>query len=121
LEHKRYRDGVIHAWIVNPDADIADTIQRKGEIDETFMSPDALDVLYERLSMLCAEAGDIIGILNYYLAVGRGEGEIAQALQACATQALEHQKRRRALPALPAFPQEPAIPQATEAGLFPAG
>ena len=32
-EHKRYRDGVIHAWVTNPSADIADTIQRKGEVD----------------------------------------------------------------------------------------
>jgi hypothetical protein len=118
-EHKRYRDGVIHAWVVNPNADIADTIQRKGEVDETFMSAHALDGLYERLSILSDETRDIIGILNYYLAVGRGREEIAQAHEACMSQALEHQKRRLALPPLPAFPQEPPIPLQTEAPLSP--
>ena len=118
-EHKRYRDGVIHAWLVNPDADIADTIQRKGEVDETFMSAEALDGLYGRLSILSDEAASIIHILNYYLAVGHGREEIAQALQACTAQALEHQKRRLTLPPLPAFPQEPPIPPQTEAPLSP--
>ncbi len=118
-EHKRYRDGVIHAWVINPSADTADTIQRKGEVDETFMSPDALEGLYERLSVLFDEAADIIGILNYYLAVGRGREEIAQAHEACMSQALEHQKRRLALPPLPAFPEEPPIPPQTEAPLSP--
>jgi hypothetical protein len=118
-EHKRYRDGVIHAWVVNPNADIADTIQRKGEVDETFMSAEALDGLYERLSILSDEAGDIISILNYYLAVDRGREEIVQALQACTVQALEHQKRRLALPSLPEFPLERPIPPETEAPLSP--
>jgi hypothetical protein len=118
-EHKRYRDGVIHAWVTNPNAHTADTIQRKGEVDETFMSAEALDSLYERLSVLSDEAGDIISILNYYFAVAHGREEIAQALQACTAQALEHQKRRRSLPPLPAFPEEPPIPQAMEAPLSP--
>jgi hypothetical protein len=118
-EHKRYRDGVIHAWVTNPSADIADTIQRKGEIHETFMSLDALDGLYERLSILFDEAADIIGILNYYLEVGRGREEIAQVHEACMSQALEHQKHRLALKPLPAFPLEPPVPPQTEAPLSP--
>jgi hypothetical protein len=114
-EPKRYRDGVIHAWVIDPNADIADTIQRKGEVDETFMSTEALDGLYERLSILSHEAGDIISILNYYLAVGHGRAEIAQALQACISQAQEHQKRRRSPIPLPAFPKERPIPADPEA------
>ena len=120
-EHKRYRDGVIHAWVVNPHAEIADTVQRKGEVDETFMSQDALDGLYRRLVALSDEAGDIISAVNYWCGVSRGIEELAGANEACMRNIKEHQERRRSLPALPAFPEESPILLTTEVTSRPGG
>jgi hypothetical protein len=107
-EHKRYRDSVIHAWIVNPDEEIAETVQRRGDVDETFISQDALDGLYNRLAALSVEAGDIIIALSYWHAVSRGLEEIAGVHETCMSEIQEHQEHQRSLPPLPAFPEESA-------------
>jgi hypothetical protein len=118
-EHKRYRDGVIHAWMTESNADVADTAQRRGVVDEIVISQKALDALYERLQWLEEEAGDVLLILNFYLATARGRPDIAQLSQVGIPRAQEHQKRRRSAPPLPSFPEEPPIQPMMEAPKAP--
>jgi hypothetical protein len=105
--YRKYRDGVVHAWVTEPNAKTADIVQRRGIIDEVIISEGALESLYERLLWLEDESGDILLILNYYLEMNvHGRPDIAQLVQIGIPEIREHQKRRKSAPPLPAFPED---------------
>ena len=61
-EYKRYRDGVMHAWMTEPNATVADTAQRRGIVDEVLISRivgGGGGGGGERLQWLEQESGDI--------------------------------------------------------------
>jgi hypothetical protein len=119
-KYKRYRDGIIHAHLIEANADVADSAQRRGMVDEVLISETALHLLCERLQWIEQESGDILLILNYYLEMNvRGRPDIAQLIQVGIPRAQEHQKRRQSAPPLPTFPEEPLTPPMTEAPRAP--
>lgn len=122
-EHKRYRDGIIHAGVFHPESPVADTLQRRGVTDEVLVTDEALNALYERLTYLQAE----IDVLTYVYfccflwgekEYGRKKRLIAKEMEACTVQLCILQKRRKALPPLPKFPAELPALQGREGSEF---
>jgi len=119
--YKKFRDGVMHARITDPDDPVARTAQRKGIEDEVLISEDALNALYSHLAALRLEVDCMVLIVHYVQIADRREreGRAREKQQAVrgflieTAQLPEHQKHRRSLPPLPKFPQERPIPQAT--------
>jgi hypothetical protein len=109
-EYKRYRDGVIHARLLDPKSDIATTSVNRGRSDEVLVGKDALDGLLTRLQILSGEMVALANALAYTFIddfdnYTPKRGEPLQRFQAYIAQIQEHQKRRLSLAALPAFPQ----------------
>lgn len=112
---KKYRDGVIHALILDPNQDVAPSLQRKGATDEVLVTTEALNALYNRLCAIRAELDQIVSMFHY-LAIARTdlkpnvtERERQQAEQdfrACFPRLLALQQKRRETPQLPEFPEE---------------
>jgi hypothetical protein len=109
--YKRYRDGLVHMKIVDPKAEIADTIQRKGVSDEVLISQEALDALHERLAWLGSEMHQLFMLLHH-AAIGdfaKKTNARTRALERARhahARHLEIQQTREALPPLPKFPDE---------------
>jgi hypothetical protein len=64
-EHKTYRDGVIHARILDPDSEIAPSYASKGSEFEAIVSQAALDGPFDRLACLQLEIEDVLLILHH--------------------------------------------------------
>lgn len=119
-EHKRYRDAVEHALVLSPDSDIAQTIQRRGRIDEVLISTDALDTLYEHiiavgdelflmLKMIVIQQLPQIATKKFDLKEPPDSviEQTAEALLSFLAQLRGLQSKRKGLRTLPAFPAEP--------------
>lgn len=121
--HKRLRDGIIHAMILDPTAAVAPTIQRKGRTDEVLVTLPAIQALYERIVMLRGELDVVVWFLaNMSMYHGRPlptspaekKRSLAQ-VQRCMPLLAHRQKKREALPPLPDFPaSRTAQPRSTE-------
>lgn len=136
MEHKRYRDAVIHACILDPTVTTAPTFKRHGKHYEVLVSDDALYALSARLALLSGEAAIAMSAFMFFgvakgtLNAGRAslpddqEGEMRQAeleFQSCMAQLRDHQKTRKDLPPLPKFLEEPLDPEVTEDDQSPQG
>lgn len=111
-EHKRYRDGIIHANILHPESPTAETSKRRGMVDEILITEEALNSLYERLCFLRGEIDQLTYV--YFCAWLYGEKEyfrkrqsIAKEMTACTVQLVDLQTRRKALSSFPKFPDKP--------------
>lgn len=118
-EYKRYRDGIIHAYIVDPKEPAAMTTQRQGKMDEVLITKDALDALYKHLVAIYTEMRVVVQIIQLIeprvrsYKPGDQKGNEA-AIRGGIALILEHQKHRRSLPPLPQFPEEEQGPRETE-------
>ncbi len=130
MEHKKYRDAVIHAKILDPDSTTAPTFERKGNVGEVVVTEEALDRLYNRLGWIRAEIDVIVTLFSNLAICGerlgkkRSEDEKQSALKelkACIPLLQDRQRRRKSLPPLPKFPEEPQVPQGSEAPESPPG
>lgn len=118
--YKRYRDGLIHARMVHPDAIISQTSQRKGISDEILMTSEALKALYDHLAALAEEVDVFVRVIFVRLDMGgrlkaRDEQLTEEHLLWCLALLHEAQTKRESLPPLPEFPDEPQEPPAREA------
>lgn len=110
-ELKRYRDGVIHANILDPTSPVAPTHDQRGSEYETLITSDALFSLYIHLLAITAELDSICGIIvesdggGAMKGDGRKRRPSAKRTQAYVARLREHQKRRKSLEPLPKFPQ----------------
>ena len=117
-EHKTFRDGVIHARLLDPKSDVAPTSISRGRASEVLISKEALDGLLARLEIISLEMVAVLNALGFTF-IDNDEydpkpGEPLRRFQADIAQVQEHQKRRLALPPLPKFPPEPPVPSKTE-------
>src|SRR5262249_14218830 len=48
-KYRRFRDGIAHAYVVDPNEPVAMTAQRQGKLDEVLITKDALGRLNEHL------------------------------------------------------------------------
>jgi hypothetical protein len=110
-EHKRYRDGIIHANIRHPESPTAETAKRRGVVDEILVTDEALTALYERLCFLREEIDQLTYV--YFCAWLYGEKEysrkkrlIVEEMKACTIQLRVLQTERKALSPLPRFPEK---------------
>lgn len=119
-EHKKYRDALIHAKILHPAATVAPSVERRGEIIETLVSEDAINALYERLTVIRAEFDEVVlifsntAIIRERISRHHSEDDKQKALKelpACFSRLQHLQKKRKALPPLPKFPVELLNPQ----------
>jgi hypothetical protein len=123
--YKRYRDGIVHAFLTHPDQIVADSIQRKGITDEVLLSHQALDSLNDHLDLLLLEV-DRLALIYHYRAAGllaRDDSERRQygeAVRLATAQHRQYQDLREKLPPLPEFPEEPQAPLASGGAPEPA-
>ncbi len=118
-EHKTFRDGVMHARLLDPKSDVAPTSIWRGRADEVLVSKEALDGLLARLEIISLEMVAVLNALAYTFINDNDEydpkpGSPLRQFQAYIVQVQEHQKRRLALPPLPKFPPGPPAPPKTE-------
>ena len=119
--HRKYRDGVIHARVFDPQSDIALTSPKKGHYDDVLVSEDALAALLERLMILSDEITLVYRLVEpYYFDEWdlKPEGHIdpkklrtSQGFRDAFAQLQEHQSRRLSLPPLPEFPDPHPTPE----------
>jgi hypothetical protein len=113
--HKSYRDGIVHAKILDPDADTAPTFERRGSVGEVFVTKEAMQNLYERIGWIRSE---IEAVLFMFVALhdlreAETEDEILQVeqqLKVWNPRLLDRQAQRKALPPLPQFLRESPSP-----------
>lgn len=109
--YKRLRDGIIHARLIDPKSVIADTSQRRGVTDEVLLSEEALQRLYDRLSLLVREI-DMMVLFYFYRwkiseePIETQRMQLAREFLVSATQFGDLQRTREALPPLPEFPPD---------------
>ena len=118
--NKRFRDGLIHARMIHPEAIISQTSQRKGVADEVLMTAEALNALYNLYAALGEEMDAFVRVIFVRLDLGgrlkeRGNKLTEEHLRWSLAQLREAQTKREALPPLPEFPVEPQAPPMTEA------
>jgi hypothetical protein len=134
-EHKTYRDGVIHARILDPDSEIAPSYASKGSEFEAIVSQAALDGPFDRLACLQLEIEDVLLILHHreitirhvrkleargHKKIVKNDPELLSALRSTqehVAQLQRHQNMRQGLPPLPSFPRE--LPTPLEKGDTP--
>lgn len=113
-EHKRYRDGIVHARMLDPDDPIAETSQRKGKTDEVLVTEEALNALYNRLIANCGELSDVLSLIYLKKQLRNAkQRELSRTMQSRIEQSIRHsetrfrdrQKGRLSLPPLPKFPE----------------
>ncbi len=130
MEHKKYRDAVIHAKILDPDSATAPTNERKGNIGEVVVTEEALDGLFRRLGWIRAEIDVIVTLFSTlplcvdHKSMDFPEDEKQSALtelKACIPRLLDRQHQRKGLPPLPRIPAEPPIPPSSEEPESPPG
>jgi hypothetical protein len=117
---KKLRDGVIHVRLTDPNAEVADTPQRRTNVDEVLISIDALQGLYDRLNLLAKEANEVAVYfkerwLIMHTASDDTRKQAAASFRQSTTLLQELQTQRAALPPLPEFP-DPHQAQSDSAG-----
>jgi hypothetical protein len=129
---KKYRDGVIHARVLDAPKGIGLTIAKRGKFDEILLTTDALDGIYERLVSIRYELAEFVMILsalrNYEsaaktatsssnpladLLLEKLKTDTEQDIQAFLSRYRSHQKSRSSLPPLPEFPDQSPVPLPT--------
>lgn len=130
MEHKKYRDAIIHAKILDPDSATAPTNERRGNVGEVLVTEEALDGLFRRLGWIRAEI-DVIVTLFVTLSICRNRQDVGlpedekqsalKELKACIPRLLDRQYQRKALPPLPRMPVEPPTPPGSEGPESPPG
>ena len=114
--HKKFRDGIIHAHILDPDDPVAETSQRRGITDEVLITEPALNALYDRLIAIRSELSEILSLiyvmkqrrnLQWRGIRGKPKLQIEQAILNGEARLRDRQKERQSLPPLPEFPKEP--------------
>jgi hypothetical protein len=129
-EHKRYRDGIIHARILDPHDAVAETTQRKGKTDEVLITEPALNALYDRLIAIQDELSEILSLVyvmkqrrNFQRKgiSGRLKLQIEQAVRRGQALLRDRQKTRLSLPPLPQFPEGRPGQLGTDKSDFPKG
>ncbi len=119
-EHKRYRDGVIHAVVFNTSDPIAETTQRQGKKDEVLITAEALNALYDRVNLLAKEISSVSGMFAARQSWWRDRWDKSLAdarkkhqrdFRRYRAQYLRFQKKRLSQPPLPQFPvvSEPTL------------
>jgi hypothetical protein len=121
---KKYRDGVVHARVIDPNSDTADTAQRKGRTDEVLVSRDALNWLYDQLSVLRREMDEVVSFFYYrWLATTtKSNNKRQQALrdfQDTLVRLRGYQEQREYLPPPPVFPEQLESHEASADSLKP--
>jgi hypothetical protein len=124
FEHKKYRDGIAHARVIDPASSIADTKGQRGAAYEVLISEPAVDGLYAQLRHLRAEARFIVDLLklpDYHGGKTTPPAFARQSARGAQRRARylmilfrDQQKQRQALPALPQFPAELETLQTSE-------
>lgn len=137
-EYKKYRDAVIHARILHAPSGIALSPAKRGKLDEVLLTVDALNGLYNRLTLVRLELIEACNVAIRLFSERRWAPVRAIAMQAATppleralglfdppkrqyeqeiqealSRYLQHQKRRLSLPPLPQFPEESPIPPVT--------
>lgn len=123
VDYKKYRDAVIHARVLDSEHGIGELIRRQGKQEEVLLTVEALDALYNRLTLLRDEL--VLAFLIFQTIYrsqpsnvsGGGQTNkqsLAQAIQAYMVQYRLHQQDRQSLPPLPEFPDLPPNPVWTE-------
>ncbi|WP_156404935.1 hypothetical protein [Sphingomonas sp. Root241] len=120
-DHKKLRDGVIHVRLVHPDAEVAETPQRRTNVDEVLISAAALQGLYDRLNLLAKEANEVAIYFKDRWLIQHTESDETRTQAAASFRQsmallLDLQKRRVALPPLPEFPATPQATPSSEEG-----
>lgn len=130
MEHKKYRDAIIHAKILDPDSPTAPTNERKGNVGEVVVTEEALNSLFRRLGWIRAEMDVVVSLFDTLRIcadrknVEHSEDEKQSALKelrACIPRLLDRQRQRKALPPLPRVPAEPPVPPNSEGPVSPPG
>lgn len=112
--HKRYRDGVIHARIIDPDDPVAETPKGRGATDEVLVTQQSLDALYARLRLLKEETSAVAFLIHLsrlrQAAIDDRGIELAELQSQDTTARLRnYQQSRLSLPPLPPFPEEQIV------------
>jgi len=115
-EYKRFRDGVIHARVLDAPQGIGEIIQKRGAREEILLTEKALNALYDRLVLLRSE---LVSITLIFEKVSRhlqidilrdkrpNTKSLSQDIQAYVSQLQQHQSQRLLLQPLPGFPEIP--------------
>lgn len=124
--HKRFRDGVVHAKILDPSAPTAPTFERRGNVGEVLVTEEALKNLYERIEWVRAEIECVLKLftaLDDYEAADTEDEKQSAELRAKSwiPRLQKYQHQRKSLPPLPKFPQEPEAQPKTEDPEAPPG
>jgi hypothetical protein len=121
VECKKYRDGVVHAHVLDAPAGIGGLVQRRAREEIVLLTVPALKGLYDRLALLRNEiipAHMILSGLARYLRFNPSPDDalrrrVEAEAQEYVVQLQLHQNQRRSLPPLPQFPrlsQAPELP-----------
>lgn len=112
-ELKKYRDGIIHARILDASLGIGLTPGKRGTIYDILLTSPALEAVAERLSIMRHELIEISNIIMKLRAlVGQPKLLREQEIQQLIPLYQQHQKNRLSLAPLPEFPSESEVFQA---------
>jgi hypothetical protein len=109
-EHKKYRDALIHARMLDPKQPVAPTFQRRGEEWEVLVTKDAIMQLFRRLGFLRDEIEAALLLFHYTKIWNQSRGidearrEAEDEMSKQLTILSRHQYARLKLPPLPKFP-----------------
>jgi hypothetical protein len=109
---KKYRDAVIHARILDPEAGIGELLESKGTHSEVLLTAAALNSLYNHLDMLRLELSELllVTITTQLLSVLSSDdpkrSQLEAEIQESFVRAQEHRSQRLSLPPIPGFPSE---------------
>jgi hypothetical protein len=107
--HKKYREAVIHARILNKDAGIGELVESRGVHSEVLLTADALNACYDHISALRPELSALLLVMIEALnltetADDPEKSQLAAKIQGHFAQAQKHRTRRLSLPPIPGFP-----------------
>ena len=115
---KTYRDGVIHARVLDAVLGIGEVVERRARHSEVLLTTDALNSLYNHLNAVAFELADWI-LIWYQIrqllnceADDPAREQFAEALLSACSQYRSHQTQRQSLPPLPKFPSESEMQEA---------
>jgi len=131
-EYKKYRDGIIHARVPSPSANVALTAPNRGDAYYIIVATVALELVYQRLELM----GDEIvgayrllesGSFEEYDLISEGGNvdplklRASESFQAALALIQEHQSRRLSLQPLPQFEVTDPSPPASATTQEPQG
>lgn len=124
---KSYRDGVIHARVLDADLGIGEHVGRRAQHIDVLLKADALDALADHLRAISIEITSLIFVFltaQKLAAAAPDDPKTAQLLEDIQDDISlyrEYQSHRLSLPPLPEFPEEPEDSEALEWSSIPAG